>query len=895
MLHSLTPHFILDELAAGRTAGKFDGVCVFVDIAGFTPLTLALMEHGTEGAEVLADVLMRVFGPLIEIVYDQGGWIAGFAGDAFKAVFPCHAASVGPDAPDTAYRHAVQAAWRIRTRLATAPHVETRFGTFGFSGKACVADGVVDWQIWQAGSIADTPDTWGVGQSQQAACVIGGTAMAAALSLDPQAERGEAIVSQAVLARLPADLLRTTPRAGCARIDDFLAPLLPPVTAALPHVTNASPDPELAARFFPAELLRSPLQGEFRRVTTVFVNFTRELTPAEQADFEATFFALLARFSGFLCRVGQIGGKDNGQTLLLFWGAPVSSEHDVARALNFLLALRAAAPVPLRAGVTTHLAYAGFVGAPRREEYTCYGTYVNLAARQLMAAEAGEIWLDAATARRAQDFTLAEHGQRQFKGFAAPQPVTLLAGSGLQTAARDYHRPLVGRGAELARLHQALEPLHAQQFGGVITLIGEAGMGKSRLAHELLHPTADEAPVPSGQPQSILCQTDEILRQPLNPFRYWLRTYFNQAPGQSEAANKAAFAAKLDQLNRQLTARLATAPPRSSMRALLAELDRTRPFLGALVDLHWAGSLYEQLEPQLRYENTLDALKTLLKAESLRHPLVIQLEDAHWLDQESAEFVAKLLHNIDDYPLLLLVTTRHVEAHSSEFDIAKALPTDISQSTVDLTALDPAAITAVAAELLGGPLAPSLAEELTRRADGNPFFAEQIVLYLREQQLLRQTGDGWQLDTTAGDGFTAHAVLSGDVRAILTARLDRLPGPVKAVVLAAAVLGREFDTRVLMHMLQANAELRLKLQAATEAALWSAVEETRYLFRHALLRDAAYDMQLRARLRDSAQPRGRSHPHHLCRRLAAPLRRPGLSLSAQRGVATRTALCRPGR
>ncbi len=826
MFHRLTPQFILDEMAAGRSAGEFEAASLFVDISGFTPLTAALMAHGTEGAEVLAQVLAEVFEPLIEAVHAQGGAIAGFAGDAFKAVFP--------GADPTTDLAAVTAAWTIRTLLAAHSEKLTRFGAFSFSGKACVGRGPISWELWDGADAS---------HAQQAACVIAGEGIAAAMQLDPHAARGEVVVTPSVYARLPAGTVAATARPDCMHIDSWLTPL--PVQGSPQPDAQRPPPPAqaaLAARFFPSALLHTSLQGEFRRVTTLFVNLERALTPAERVTFQRLLFDTLARLDGFLCRVGAMGSQDNGQTLLLLWGAPAGSEQDVLRALAFLVALRADSPIRFRAGVTTGMAYAGFVGAARREEYTAYGTYVNLAARQVMAAAYGEIWLDEATASQAAGYATVDHGSHRFKGFAATQKIHLLTGRGQVETDRFYSGRLIGRERELSCLEQALHPLDRGRFGGLVTVIGEAGMGKSRLVHEFLRR--------QPQVQSFLCQSDEILRQPLNPFRHWLNRYFNQRTGNDEASNKAAFAARIEQLMSRLTQRTADASTAGSPDGAIsaAEIPRISPFLGALIDLRWAGSIYEQLEPQLRFENTLDALKTLIKAESLLQPVVVQLEDAHWLDADSAEFLRKLLRNVDGYPFIVIATSRPPEASSHDFDIVDALSGECAVTTLDLAALDRNSLAGLAEAILGHSLTPSLADELAARADGNPFFAEQILLYLREQGLLQRGDQGWQLLDEAGS-MTANSVLSGDVRAVLTARLDRLAPPVKEVVQTAAVLGREFDIPVLMQILGESDALASHLEQAGAAAIWSAIDQTRYLFRHALLRDAAYDMQLRAQLR----------------------------------------------
>jgi tetratricopeptide (TPR) repeat protein len=357
-----------------------------------------------------------------------------------------------------------------------------------------------------------------------------------------------------------------------------------------------------------------------------------------------------------------------------------------------------------------------------------------------------------------------------------------------------------------------------------------------------------------SSPQWFFCQTDEILRQPLNPFRYWLRTYFNQSTSADEVANKAAFTTKADDLINFLQGMASNLLPATCYLPLAAEITRTRSFLGALVDLHWPDSLYAQVEPQLRFENTLAAFKTLILAESLRQPVILHLEDAHWLDADSHTLLAQLTHNVADYPLAMVVTRRPGEeigpqedkkTGRQEEEAADRLGLEGPQVLIRLTTLNVDEIRALASAQLQGVPAPALVTLIEERAEGNPFFAEQLLRYLQEQDWLVQGVDGWQLRTEQ----TPTTLLPNGARALLVARLDQLPQPVKEVVQTAAVLGREFDPKVLTHMLADDQTLAAKLAAADRAAIWWAITQARYLFRHALLREAAYDMQLRERLR----------------------------------------------
>jgi len=860
-MHNLTPEFILQKLAHHETQGQFAAVVLFVDTSGFTPLTTALLQHGTEGAEIIARVLANLFTPLVELVYRHGGFIAGFAGDAFKAIFPGQAAAT--------YQRALTAAWQIHQHLAARPVQPTRFGDFPFALKVIVADGNVDWCIWQSEDTA-------AALAQQAATLFAGAALTQALAADPFTKAGEVLLTPPVAAQAQQEGVVLEPVGSYFRLCAW------PTLSDPPRPAPAAALTRWATHFFPTELLTRQLQGEFRRVVTVFINIQQLPSGAAAPPFATTLFRLLAQYGGYLCRIGQIGDRDPGGTLLLFWGAPTTYEQDVIRALSFVLALQTAAPTHLRAGITTHLAYAGFVGAPQREEYTCYGSHVNLAARLMVMAGWDEIWLDDETTHLAgATFLCAQHGAFHFKGFTEERVVYRLLGQRENASQPFYQGTLIGRQAELAQLAAALAPLAEGKFAGILTISGEAGIGKSRLVHELRVASSewqvagDEWRVASGERQAtlpatrypppatqwFLCQADEILRQPLNPFRYWLRGYFNQSTSADEAANKAAFTAKLDDLLTYLNPLTANSPPITRHTQLATELARTRSFLGALIDLHWPDSLYAQVEPQLRFENTLAALKTLILAESLRQPVILHLEDAHWLDADSQTLLARLTHNVADYPLSVIVTRRPEEETGRQGDTRQGdtrqgdtrqgeedpdrLALAGPQMVLRLTTLSRDEIRALAAAQLQGDLAPALVTLIEERAEGNPFFAEQLLRYLQEQAWLVQGAAGWQLRADQA----ATTLLPSGARALLVARLDQLPQPVKEVVQTAAVLGREFDTNVLAQMLADDQMLAAKLAVADRAAIWHAMTQARYLFRHALLREAAYDMQLRARLR----------------------------------------------
>ncbi|MCB9077891.1 MAG: tetratricopeptide repeat protein [Anaerolineaceae bacterium] len=874
-MHHLTPHFIIEKFKHGLHQGQFLAASLFIDISGFTEVTEALMAHQQYGVEALARIMRAIFDPLAASIYHHGGFIGTCAGDAITALFP-----IEPEQPVRAYQRALAAAWAIREHLRTATQ-KSRYGTFHFTAKTGLGGGRVEWGIITGPT------------AHQNACYFKGPAVESCAQAEHYAIGGDIILSRDVYHQLrPA--VEVDPLAGTP---DFVK--LKIVEAALPEpgaITLPEITPEQAAAFHPLALIQQRASGEFRHALNVFVNLADLNSHDQLAQTMQVVFTLQQQYGGYLNRI-DFG--DKGCHLLLFWGAPVAYETDIERALTFLLDLQAALTTPLRAGVTYRISHAGFIGSKLREEYTCYGRGINLAARLMTHAPWGQIWLDEEMVQRADpDFASQFIDNMSFKGFADPMAVYQLLGRRAAGDARLSDEPIIGRETELDRLLAAIAPIFAGRFAGVITVHGEAGIGKSRLLDELHRsltgaagdPATPSQPPPArgrsqdfppsggdsggenrgqphlsaleppdggekgqipasgelGGPESVpnsrplpppvrwfYCPADEILRRPLNPFRYWLRHYFQQADGHSEADNKARFRRILDQLLEQV-----------SDTALRAELDQFAVYLGGLVDLHWPDSPYEQSDPKLRFENTLRAIKNLIKAEASRQPVVLELEDAHWLDRQSQELVTLLTRNIERLPLVVICAARYGDDGSQ---LQLPLDDDVRRQAIDLTYFNVADSQQLAQELLDGQISDHFGQFLVDKSRGNPFFIKQLILDLKERGALIRRERGGRVNYVLNPLRTEE--VPADIRTILISRLDRLPWPVKHVVQVASVLGPEFEVPVLAQILPGNQQLNQHLRYAETEQVWVGLNGDRYLFKHALLRDSAYSMQVSSQLR----------------------------------------------
>jgi len=794
-MHRVVPELIVENFRANRYQGEFPAVGMFLDLTGFSSMTDALMQQGQHGAEVLANLMHSVFNPLIENIFNYGGKIVSFAGDGVMALFP-----IDEDQRNVALR-ALASAWTIQQRLAEKPVRQTLYGKFTFSVKIGVTLGNVSWRILRS---AD---------EQGATYYFRGTAVDESSRAEHAARPGEIILTENIRTLLQNDI-DAPPFASFHRFAGFINTKPDPAPTVFPPA-----DLEISRHFMPEEIITQNIRGEFRQIVNLFMRFP-DLTDEKLSECIRVIFELREKFGGLITRL-DFG--DKGCNMLVLWGAPVAYENDIGRALNFVLELKARMDFPITAGVTYYVAHAGYLGSEMCEDYTCYGWGVNLASRFMMSASDGEVWVDERIARRVKSrFDFDYQGAQYFKGFAAEQKVYSFVGRKPQEL---FHQgEFVGREVELPRLIDCVLPLWAGRFAGVTVIWGDAGIGKSRLVYELKASHASAG-------RNVLwafCHTDQILRHSFNPFRYWLFRYFGIQSDMDDASQKLTFNARLDELIAQ-----------TKDRDLATELDRVRSILGSLLDLYWDNSFYEELDAQGRYNVTLSSLIALIKAESLRQPVVLFLEDGQFLDDDSKAFLPRLKRSLSvgavEYPVAILISSRHVGSESFLTD-------DWVDQSVTLGGLSTQALFTLAEIYLGGVASPDLVQFLEKRSEGNPYFAEQILLYLQEENLLEMSGKGWMVIRKLKEGS-----LPADVRALLVARLDQLARSVRDTIQTAAVLGREFEVHILAEMLHDDHPLEDDIVTAERAEIWSAISQIRYIFSHGLLRDAAYAMQMRSR------------------------------------------------
>ncbi len=818
MYSSLVPPIIHENWANQQRAGTLRAAALFVDISGFTTLTESLMAHHKDGAELLSDVVMAIFDPMVAQVAACGGIIPLFAGDAFAAIFP----QDDGEPVDLAVRRALHVLDFIR-RYFSEPQgtrdFATPYGVFAIGVKVGLSFGEVEWGI--------------PGENGRYTYYFRGPAITQAVEAQSLAQPGEAIADETIRAYIqPLAGVWPTLDARYFYVGGLRAGGLQGLgnTAVPPPISAAD-----VAPFIPEAQQAWSGEAEFRRASPVFIAFEAPATQDQLHAFVTAVMLLSERYGGAF---SQVDFSIPGGYLVIWFGLPASHENNADRALSFLLALKrqlvldeALTAVPWRAGVADGLVWAGLRGGQARCEYGAIGDVVNVAARLAMRAPTHEIWTTRSvyTALKSA-YSFLDLGELPLKGKSKHLPVYQVVRKRRNESGLLHYGRLYGRSRELDRLHAFAQPIFAGQFAGVFYLDGEAGIGKSHLLTEFSREISRERPA-----LIAYCPSDEVLQTSLNPFRTFLGHYFLQEPAQSQAQNKEKFEQVLTALRRSLPAATAVAAQ------IEKELDRSVSFLAALVNLDWPDDLYAQLEPKLRFENTRAAIKNLIKAESLVQPVILVVQDAHWLDADSQEMLQYLVREIADFPVVVLIEGRY-DAHGRS--IRLNLPDHVPQAALALDYLSVTDVGLLAGRVVGAELSPQAVAFIHQKTNGNPLFVEHLALSLWEQGALLPAEDGRVFIMEP----TAVKSTPQTLEAVLVSRLDSLSPDVRQLVQTAAVLGMSFDMPVLAALTN-TLHLAAQIQHAERAQVWTAVSQNRYAFAHALLRDAAYHMQLPSRLR----------------------------------------------
>jgi class 3 adenylate cyclase/tetratricopeptide (TPR) repeat protein len=582
---------------------------------------------------------------------------------------------------------------------------------------------------------------------------------------------------------------------------------------------------------------KSALEGERKQVTVLFADLKGSMELLADRDPEEARKLLDPVIERMMEAVHRYEGTVNqvmGDGIMALFGAPVAHEDHAVRACYAALRMQddvrrysdelrraQGVEVQIRVGLNSGEVVVGSIGSDLRMDYTAVGQTVHLAARMEQVAAPGSIRLTADTLQLAEAFVqVTPLGPVQIKGLGEPVEVFELVGAGaarsrLEAAARRGLTRFVGRNAELEQLRDALDRASLGQ-GQVLAVVGEPGLGKSRLFRELLHShrvhgwlIVYSAAVSYGKASAYL------------PVIELLRGYFEIESRDDSRA-----------IREKVTRKVLTLGP--ALRAAV-------PALLALLDVPVDEASWQTLDPRQRRQQMLDAVKRLLLRESEVQPLVVVFEDLHWIDGETQTLLDSLVESLPAARLVLLVNYR------PEYEHGWGGKTYYRQLRID--PLPPKS----ADELLDALLGPDAAlgplkQFLVDRTEANPLFLEESVRALVETAALAGERGAYRLTRPIENVKTPATV-----QAILAARIDRLAPEAKRLLQAAAVIGKDVPMPLLLAIAdtpepEVRAELT-SLQAAEFLYETRLFPDLEYTFKHALTHEVAYGGLLHDRQR----------------------------------------------
>jgi class 3 adenylate cyclase len=614
---------------------------------------------------------------------------------------------------------------------------------------------------------------------------------------------------------------------------------------------DAVVDPAIAAlreQLARLETGRTPTADERKLVTIVFADVSGFTALSEKLDPEKVRELINACFDWLVPVVQKYDGtidKFIGDEIMALFGAPVAHEDDAERALRAALDMMDAivafnrangTELGLHLGINTGLVVAGQIGGHNRRDYSVMGDAVNLAARLEDASSVGEIFVGPATYRLTQRiFDFEPVVPLKLKGKESPVGVHRLLGAKVAPKStrgiEGLRAPLVGRDQELEEIRRALADLGDGQ-GSMVAILAEAGLGKSRLIAETRALLPANVTWAEGRALSFTAGMS-----------YWLA--------------------------REIVLSLLNVKPEAAQSEIAAALQKSLdwqselyPFLARLLELPMDAATEERvkfLSSEALRSGILEALRGYVRHRAQREPLVLVWEDLHWCDPSSWELFEMLVPLSKEVPLLLLCAARLEDNRLLE--VLQGNDGGWVRRIIRLSPLTRDESGWLIQQLLKIENFPARMRELIlNRAEGNPFFVEELLRSLIDAGAIVLEGDR-AAATREIEAMEIPETLQG----VLAARIDRLPLDNKQTLQRASVIGRIFQRRVLTYIYKERANNRLEAalgelqrrefiqsreQQASETA---ALEEGEYIFKHAITHDVTYDSMLFARRKELHQ------------------------------------------
>lgn len=823
-IHAYLPQDRLRAIANGISLpDRTSGSALFADISGFTALTESLREKfgARQGAEELTKQLDLVFSALIAEIEKYGGSVIGFAGDSMLCWF-----DKSGDGHRGSSGRALSCAFAMQESI-------REFPALGL--KICIASGdarrfvMGDEAIQRIDTLAGaTVARTAIGEhlaNKGDVLLDEGTANSLAKTIEIKewrSDEGSGERFAVIGSRESGDRNQNYEQNDFGAETQSVTPVL---QALKPYVHHTVYERETSGE--------GQFLTEFRPCVALFIRFTGIDYDSDSAESELDNFIrsvqlTASRYEGMLMDI-TIG--DKGSYAYINFGAVNTHEDDPRRAVKTALELRNKTKLQLQMGITHGLMLAGAYGGETRKTFSALGDDVNLAARLMTTAKENEILLSSHVYKAVNEhFTFEARPAVMVKGKSKPIPLYQLIGESRRRAVRlqepKYSLPMVGRQAELKRIEEKLD-LAKEGKSQVIGIVAEAGLGKSRLVAEVIRSAKRKGFSGFGG----ACQSDGLTSPYLTWKTIWT-AFFGIDPDAPLKKQVGILEGELEE----------HAPDR--MEAM--------PLLGPILNLDIPDNDFTRnLEPEQRKNVLTTLLQSCLNAATRSEPILIVVEDMHWVDALSHDLLEALAKALADCPICFVLAYRPPQLMRLQAPRMEALPYFTNIKLDEFTAAEgEQAVHAKLAQLYpsrSGPVPSLLVEKLMQRSQGNPFYLEELLNYLHDRGLDPR-------DSTGLDKIE----LPDSLHTLVLSRIDQLSEHEKNTLRAASIIGRSFRAAwltgyypVLGDLVHVKIDLD-KLDSLDITPLDSE-PELAYLFKHIVTHEVTYEslpFAIRAKLHE---------------------------------------------
>ena len=792
------------DFSALRKGQKIQAAILMADISGFTAFSEKLKELGRQGSEEVTKVVNSYFSPFLSIIFKYGGDLINFAGDAINVIF------TEDKEASLKEERALAAAIELQQIIQSFGEIHTTVGIYSLGLHIGLHCG--DFHIIELG---EEPIGYRLAWL--------GQVLNKAYELTEEAKSGEIILSDSFLKTVKRIASTSVKKSGMNILKTAGNIGVSPVKDAHKDLGTSIKDIAHLSAFLPKGLLDkvkadpslTRISGEHRKAAAIFLNlwgmdYDKEPASLERLrDFYKDLQGTVKLYDGV---VNKIDFCSHGERLMIIYGAPIAHEDDEQRAINTALEIVALAKsheISFRIGINSGYIFAGDVGPSRRREYSIMGDEVNLAARLMDFARKNEIVIsDRVRSKVRGQYELSPVKSIKVKGRDSAVNTSMvlkkIAKAEIKTRWFGEREAIVGRKTERALIDELIDKT-TKGSGCILSITGEPGIGKSRLAREVFRSC-------SRNGFKIFIGNCESYGKDMSylPWQTMISDYFGFEKNDARET-------RIEKLTEKMTK---IDPILKEWTPIIGET------IGVTID---ETSFTKSLDAKLRQQRFFDLTLDLFTHEAKNQPVAIIIEDLHWVDNVSLLFINYFARNIKDHKIILCLVYRPVEeelgfikhdyhSHIKLSEFSSDITADLVKSLLDIDEVPHAIL-----------------QFVSEKTHGNPLFIEEMTKVLVENGVL-SIEDG--LLNVKED--LSKITVPDRLESLIISRIDNLGETIKNAIQYASVIGKEFTLDTINAVFPRPATLPESFLALTDHDLLIPKKDG-YEFKHIITQEVAYE------------------------------------------------------